>query len=209
MSAFHSASLGGGNAISLPPRLPGHSMKNFAITLFAAVLGLLIALFIYDRFVLAPRITEATAAPALGEARNEAKAISEELNASVKKTVDDARKAMSDQATEADRRRLAAEALGRSMTFKVAITEYYQNSLTWPKKAKDIGLEEPRAYAGGAIEGVELGEQGAILVNFNDTFMPPSRVRLTPRANASGMVEWRCVVEGSDELRRYLLSCKG
>lgn len=184
-------------------------MKNFAITLFAAVFGLLIALFIYDRFVLQPRIADATAAPALGEARNEAKAISEELDASVKKTVDDARKAMSDQATEADRRRLAAEALVRSMSFKVAVTEYYQNSLAWPKSAKEIGLEEPRSYAGGAVEGVALGDQGTILVNFNETFLPPSRVLLTPRANASGMVEWRCVVEGSDELRRYLLACKG
>ncbi len=183
-------------------------MKNFAITLFAAVIGLLIALFIYDRLVLAPRIADATAAPALGEARNEAKAISDELDASVKKSVNDARQAMSDQANEADRRRLASEGLVRSAAFKVAVTEYYMNNMTWPKNAKEAGLEEPGAYAGGAVAGVTLANGGTILVSFNDTFAPPSRLRLTPRANASGMVDWRCVVEGSDELRRYLLACK-
>lgn len=184
-------------------------MKNFAVTFFAAALGLLVALFIYDRLVLAPRIAEATAAPALGEARNEARAISEELDASVKKSVDGARQAMSDQASEADRRRLANEALVRAAGFKVAVAEYYLTNMAWPTTAKDIGLDAPGAYAGGAVTSVALGPQGAIVVSMDDTFSPASTIRMSPRANATGMIDWRCVVEGSDELRRYLLACKG
>jgi hypothetical protein len=183
-------------------------MKNFAITFFAAVLGLLLALFVYDRLVLAPRIAEATAAPALGEARNEAKAISDELDASVKKTVEGAKQAMSDQASEADRRRLAMDALVRATGFKVAVTEYYMSNMAWPITAKDVGLEPPGTYAGGAVTSIALAGQGAIVVSINDVFSPASTIRMTPRANGSGMIDWRCSVEGSNELRRYLLACK-
>lgn len=184
-------------------------MKNFAVTFFAAALGLLVVLFIYDRLVLAPRITEATAAPALGEARNEAKAISDELDASVKKSVEGAKQAMSDQANEADRRRLANDALVRAQAFKVSVTEFYLTNMAWPTTAKDIGLDAPGAYAGGAVTGIALGSQGAIVVSIDDTFSPASTIRMTPRANTTGMIDWRCVVDGSDELRRYLLACKG
>jgi len=190
-------------------------MKNFAVTLFATLIAVLIALFAYDRLVLAPRAAEMAALSAKSEkvdldaARSEAKAIADDLDASVTRSVEGAQQAMAAQATEADRRRLAADALTRMAMFKVTLTEYYQTMGDWPTEAKQAGLEAPPAYAGGAVTGIALGTKGAVLATLNDTFAPPSRIRLTPHANASGMVEWRCVVEGSDELRRYLLACKG
>jgi len=190
-------------------------MKNFAITLFAVLIGALIALFAYDRLVLAPRAAELAAQSAKAEkvdldaARNEAKAIAADLDASVKRSVEGAHQAMAAQATEADRRRLAADAVMRTAMFKVALTEYYQSNGDWPTDAKQVGFEAPSAYAGGAVTGITVGTKGAVLATLNDTFAPPSRIRLTPHANGTGMVDWRCVVEGSDELRRYLLACKG
>jgi len=199
----------------LPPETPGDSMKNFAITLFAVLIGALIALFAYDRLVLAPRAAELAAQSAktekvdLDAARNEARAIAADLDASVKRSVDGAQQAMAAQATEADRRRLAADAMARTAMFRVALTEYYQTMAEWPADAKQAGLDAPSAYAGGAVTGIAIGAKGAVVATLNDTFSPPSRIRLTPHATPGGMVDWRCVVEGSDELRRYLLACKG
>lgn len=190
-------------------------MKNFAITLFAPLLGVLISLFAYDRIVLAPRAAALAAQAAqtekvnLDAARSEARAIADDLDASVKRSVGDAQQAMAAQATEADRRRLAADALARMSMFRVAMTEYYQSNGQWPTEAGQAGLEPPRAYAGGAVTGIAIGDQGTVLATLDGTFSPASRIRFTPRANASGMIDWRCVVEGSDELRRYLLACKG
>jgi len=187
----------------LSPDIPGDPMKNFATTLFAALIGVLIALFAYDRLVLAPRtaalaaqVSKAAAAEKvdLDAARNEAKAIAEDLDASVKRSVDGAHQAMAAQATEADRRRLAADAMSRTAMFKVALTEYYQSNGDWPTDARQAGLEAPATYAGGAVTGITVGTKGAVLATLNDTFAPPSRIRLTPHANGSGMVDWRCVV---------------
>jgi Pilin (bacterial filament) len=189
-------------------------MKNFATTLFAAIIGVLIVLFAYDRLVLQPRADALLATrvkpPELEKARSEAQAIADDLDASVKRSVDGARTAMANQASEADRRRLASDALVRAASLRVAMTEFYQTNMAWPDSAKDVGLGDPRSYAGGAVSSIAIAKGGTVVVTLDDTFSPASRIVYTPHANENtGIVDWRCVVEGADELRRYLLACKG
>lgn len=186
-------------------------MKQFAIVFSAVLIAMLLSLLAYDQFIVKPR-TEAAVQSAsvdLSTTREQAQAIAADLDASVKKSVADSQEAMQAQASEADRRRLAVDALMRAQMFRVALTEYYQTNGEWPANAQQAGLESASAYAGGAVTGIEVGAHGVVIIKINNAFTPASQIVFEPKPHATGMVDWRCSVQGSDELRRYLLACKG
>lgn len=191
-------------------------MKQFAITLAAALIGVLAALLLYDRFVVQPRTAEhldaltKAAEVNLAKAHTEADKIATNLDASIDRSVSGAREAMDAQATEQDKRRLAADALNRAAMFKVALSEYYMSTGKWPASAQEAGLGTAESFAGGAVSRIDVGANGMVVITLNDTLAVGAKIRLTPDANPqSGMINWRCNTEGAEALRRYLPACKG
>lgn len=185
-------------------------MKQFAITFAAVLLAVMLGLFAYDHFVLQPR--EQAQAEAikvnLGDAKAQAQDIADNLDAAVKKSVGDVANTMNAQTSEMQQRAFAADAISRGSLFKTALTEYFMSNGHWPKKPEESGLAKPESYAGGAVSSISLGEKGTIIILLNDKVQAGAKIRLIPDVNEqSYMVNWRCVTEGSDVLKRALLAC--
>lgn len=198
-------------------------MKQFILTLVAVLVGGFIALLGYDRFVVEPREAAAAKAEAaalaeaqmkspldLSRARNEAKAVAAEVEASVQRSVESARQTMDAQAAEMNQRGLVADAVQRATMFRVALTEYYQTNGRWPTDADEAGLPSPSEMRGGAVRTVTLGAQGAVTIALDDRFGAGSVIVLKPDANAaSGIVDWNCEVKGDRALKQAMPRCKG
>jgi hypothetical protein len=192
-------------------------MKRSDILLGVAVVGALAALLAYDRLVLEKRAAAQTATIAkatevnLSKAHAEAGQISANLDASVDRSIADAREGMDALAVEQDKRRLAAEALNRASMFKVALAEYYLSMGKWPSSSTEAGLGAPADYAGGAVDAVDVGAGGVITIALNASLVAGAKIRLVPDANPqTSIIDWRCHGEGPEELQRYLPPvCKG
>ena len=191
-------------------------MKQFILTLVAALIGGFLALLGYDRFIVQTREAAAIKAKApanaqvdLGRARTEAQQVAAEVEASVQRSVEGAREAMDAQAKEMDRRGLIVDAASRATMFRVSLTEYYQVNGRWPTDADEAGLPAPTEVRGGAAREIRLGGQGVVTVTMDERFPDGSKIVLRPTANAaSGMIDWACEVKG-DELKQSLPRCKG
>ncbi len=190
-------------------------MKQFLATIVAALVGVSLALLLYDRFVVQPRaakdadeLAQATEIN-LHKARAEADAIAGNLDASIDKSISDARKALDAQAGEQDKRRLAADAVNRAAMFKVALSEYYVSTGNWPADARQAGLAPPESFAGGAVSRIDVGANGAVIVSLDESLVAGAKIRLRPQANPeSGVIDWRCSIEGTATLQRYLPACR-
>jgi hypothetical protein len=190
-------------------------MKQFLATLVAALVGMFLALLLYDRFVVQPRAAKDADALArateinLRKAQAEADAIAGNLDASIDQSVSDARKALDAQAGEQDKRRLAADALNRAAMFKVALSEHYVSAGKWPADARQAGLAPPKSFAGGAVSRIDVGANGAVIVTLDESLAAGAKIRLRPDADPeSGVIDWHCSIEGSAALQRYLPSCR-
>jgi hypothetical protein len=198
-------------------------MKNFLIVLLAVLIGGFLALLGYDRLIVQPREVAAAKAEAaaklqappvdtqvdLGRARAEAQQVADEVEASVQRSVDGARKAMDAQANEMDRRGLVVDAASRATMFRISLTEFYQSNGRWPRDADEAGLPAPSEMRGGGVREITLGPQGVVTVAMDERFPAGSAIVLRPTANAaSGMIEWACEVKG-DALKQSLPRCKG
>lgn len=196
-------------------------MKHFILTLVAVLIGGFLALLGYDRFVVKPREAAAAKAEALvaahaaaqldlGKARSEARAVATEVEASVQRSVDNARQTMDAQAAEMNQRGLVADAVQRATMFRVALTEYYQINGRWPSDADEAGLPSPSEMRGGAVRTVTVGAQGMVAIALDDRFGAGSVIVLKPDANAaSGIVDWNCEVKGDPALKQAMPRCKG
>lgn len=182
-------------------------MKPFLTMFAASALAMIGALFAYDLFVAQPRDArqQATIRQALetaGEAglagrREEAAAVADELQASVDRTIANARNAMAQDAAATDLRARIAEGLNRASMAKLAVAESYMSFGRWPNDAKEAGLGAPESYAVGAVTGVELAAEGTVVVRYADSIAPGALVRLIPTAHSdSGVINWRCEPEG-------------
>ena len=190
-------------------------MKQFLATLVAVVIGMSLALLLYDRFVVQPRATKDAVALAqateinLRKAHAEANAIAGNLDASIDQSVSDARKALDAQAGDQDMRRLAADALNRATDFRVALSEYYASTGNWPSDARQAGLAPPESFAGGAVSRIDVGANGAVIVTLDESLASGAKLRLRPHADPeSGAIDWRCSIEGTATLQRYLPACR-
>ncbi len=198
-------------------------MKQFVLTLVAVLIGGFIVLLGYDRFVVEPReaaaakaetaaLAEAQAASQLdlGRARAEAKEVAAEVEASVQRSVDNARQTMDAQAAEMNQRSLVSDAVQRATMFRVSLSEYYQANGRWPTDADEAGLPSPSEMRGGAVRTVTLGAQGVVTIALDDRFGAGSMILLKPDANAaSGIVDWNCEVKGDPALKQAMPRCKG
>ncbi|MFY2762958.1 pilin [Arenimonas sp. MALMAid1274] len=198
-------------------------MKNILPTFLAVLLAAGLALFVYDRFVLAPRLEKAgeAARVSLDQAREEAQGIARELDASVERSVAGARAALDQQASDEEARRielerqakemrlsaLAAEALARANMVKVGVVEHYMNTLEWPRDLAEIGMGQPADFRSGPVESIRLEPQGVILISMQSDVAPGGKLRLVPKANPSGMIDWTCRVSDYPAAER-ISSCK-
>jgi hypothetical protein len=183
-------------------------MKNFLPTFLAVLVAAGLALFVYDRFVLAPRLEKVseTAQVNLADAREQANQIATELDASVERSVADAKTAFDEQAKAEDERRAelekqaeqmkataqAADALARASVVKVALVEYYMSMGQWPTRTTDIGMGQPEDFAGGPVAAISLEPEGVIAIRLKPEVAVGAQLRLVPRVARSGMVEWSC-----------------
>ena len=198
-------------------------MKQFLLTFTAVLIGGFLALLGYDHFIVKPR-EAATRAEAAAEAdvqkqtprpdvdlsrsRDEAKKVAAELEASVQRSVENARNTIEAQASEMGRRELIVDAVRRATMFRVGLTEYYQTNGRWPRDAEEAGLPPSEDFRGGAVRSIEVGQRGVVEVAFDNTFAAGSRVMLRPLVKPSGMIEWECDIVGDPLLKRALPRCK-
>lgn len=185
-------------------------MKQLAISLFGTLLGIGVALFVYDHFIVQPREAKRaeSATLDLSQAAEDAKKITQSVDASVKQSVDSAQQAFEAQATDQNKRRMAAEAIAQIQSYKVALTESFMSNGKWPAKAADAGLPQNDAKAGGAIRNIAVGERGTITVSFDGNFAEGALLRLVPQADPDTyQVRWQCTTSGDPDLKRYLPDC--
>ncbi len=187
-------------------------MKTFLLTFLAVLLAASLALFVYDRFVLVPRMQQAgqEARVNLDEARAEARQIVEELDASLENTVAETTEALDEQHVREELRRaelaaqarlqtevaLAAEALMRANMIKMAVAEHYMSMGDWPSGLADLGLGVPTDHAGGSVASIAIEPDGAIAIALTDEVAPGAMLRLVPQARRSGQIEWTCRARG-------------
>ncbi len=185
-------------------------MKQLAISLFGTLLGIGVALFVYDHFIVQPREAKRTEAATLdlSQAAEGAKKITRSVDASIKQSVDSAQQAFEAQATEQNKRRMVAEALSQTQSYKVALTESFMSNGKWPAKASEAGLPQNNAKAGGAIRDIAVGERGTITIVFDGNFAEGTLLQLVPQADPDTyQVRWQCTVSGDQDLKRYLPDC--
>lgn len=186
-------------------------MKQFWITLLAALAGTTLALMLYDAFIVRPRAAVATNAQVhrvdLAQARSEAAKITADVDASIDRSVARAREASEAQASEMEKRRLAMEPLARATMLRTAITEYYLTEGRWPANAADVGL--PTDATRGSAGRISIGAGGTITIAYDDRFARGSRIRLSPDVTDGMQVQWLCRSEGDPDLSRFIPACKG
>ena len=185
-------------------------MKQLAISLFGAFLGVGLALFLYDHFIVQPR--EARRAEAitldLSRATDQTRNITASVDASVQQSIAGAQQAFDAQAADQNKRRMAAEAVAQTQMYKVALTESFMANGKWPTKASEIGLPDNNDKVGGAIRNIVVGERGTITVSFDNHFAESARYRLVPQADPDTyQVRWQCSTSGDPDLKRYLPNC--
>ena len=185
-------------------------MKPLALSLLGTLLGVVLALLVYDHFIVQPR--EAMRAEAasvdLSRAADQAKKITDSVDASVKRSVDSAQQAFEAQAADQNKRRMLAEAVAQTQMYKVALTESFMSNGQWPAKASDAGLPQNNSKAGGAIRDIAVGQRGTITVSFDGNFAEGALFQLVPQADPDTyQVRWQCKTSGDPDLKRYLPDC--
>jgi hypothetical protein len=185
-------------------------MKQLVVSLIGTLLGVGLALMLYDYFIVQPREEKQAEAATvdLSRAAEEAKKITQSVDASVKQSVDSAQQAFEAQAADQNKRRMAAEAMTQTQSYKVVLTESFMSNGHWPAKASDAGLPQNNVKAGGAIREISVGERGAITVSFDGNFAEGALLQLLPQADPDTyQVRWRCRTSGDPDLKRYLPDC--
>lgn len=185
-------------------------MKQLVLPLLGTLLGVGLALMLYDHFIVQPRdeMRAEAAVVDLSQAAEEAKNITDSVDASVKQSVDSARQAFEAQAADQNKRRMLAEAIAQTQMYKVALTESFMSNGKWPAEASEAGLPQNNGKAGGAIRNIAVGERGTITVTFDGSFADGALFQLVPQADSDTyQVRWQCRTSGDPDLKRYLPDC--
>ena len=190
-------------------------MKMFLSTFAACVLAAAIALPAYDVLVAQPRertlqaALESSNEDSFARRREQAAQVADALDASVDRSIANARDALAREAAIADARGRIAEGLTRAAGVKLAVAETYMNQGSWPLQAADAGLAAPDMYAVGAVSAIALEHDGVVVIRYNDTIAPDAQIRLIPRARADiGSIDWRCEASGFPDRSLLPATCR-
>ena len=185
-------------------------MKQLLLSLLGTLLGVLLALVLYDHYIVQPRAaTQAKAAASdLANSVRQAQEISAGVDASLKRSVDSTRVALDAQAHDQDKRRMASEAMAQTQLYKVALAEAFMANGKWPTHPSEAGLPQNGTGAGGAVRSIVVGDNGKVSVGFNESFAKDAHLELVPTADKETyQVSWRCVTSGDPDLQRYFPQC--
>jgi len=181
-------------------------MKQFTVIAFAAFTGVLAALLLYYLLVTKPGIESEFAR--MDQVRDDARSVGPELEKAADESVTRAREGFESQATEVRRRALLATALAAGQGAKIAVTERWMTLGKWPSGASEIGWADPSAYANDGARGVAIEADGVIRVDLTDAVAKGASIRLVPTVvESSGMVNWRCEIQGGADLMRFIPQC--
>ena len=144
----------------------------------------------------------------LSSARAQANEITVGLDAAIKKTLADADAALATQTSDQETRRIIADAFIRAAAFKTVISEVYATEGRWPATAKEVGLANPKEYAGEAVTSIALAANGVITIALDQRLGTNAKIRLIPTVNTQTMqMAWRCVGTNFPKLSHYQTVC--
>lgn len=182
-------------------------MKSFLSMFVACALALAVVLSLHEVLIAQPRearllaaqqaALDAAASAGFPGQREEAAQVAQALDASIDRSISNARDALARDAAAADARGRIADGLNRASMFKLAVAETYMSMGRWPQQASDAGLGAPADYAAGAVAGIALGADGVVTIEYTALVAEGATIRLIPSARADmGSIEWRCEAEG-------------
>jgi hypothetical protein len=195
-------------------------MRQFLTAAAGSLLGMAVAMLVYDVYIARPRearllegvrtiVAEGSIAWPAGDAqREQAKQIAKELDASVTRSVEGAREALAQEAALMDRRARIADGLTRAQLHKISVAEGYQVAAAWPSTAQEIGLAPAESYAANSVSGIALEPQGRIAIHYGDPFPAGAVIRLTPALRDTGIIEWSCRADGFDDRSLLPSQCR-
>lgn len=182
-------------------------MKQFAVIAFAAFTGVLAALLLYYLLVTKPGIQSEF--ERMDQVRNDARSVGRELEQAADESVTRARDSFESQATEMRRRALMATALAAAQGAKVAVTESYMSLGRWPTGPAEVGWSDPADYANDGARGIAIEPNGVVRVDVTDAVAKGASIRFVPTAvESSGVINWRCEIEGPADLLGLAPYCK-
>lgn len=194
-------------------------MKTFLSSFAACMLAAALVLLAYDVLVAQPReralqaslqaVLDSPGEDHVARRLEQAAQVADALDASVDRSIANARDAMAREAAIADTRGRIAEGLTRAAGFKLAVAETYMTQGSWPLQAADAGLAAPDMYAVGAVSAIALEQDGVVVIRYNATIAPEAQIRLIPRARADiGSVDWRCEASGFPDKSLLPATCR-
>lgn len=168
-------------------------MRHGLITFFAALAGVLVALFsfhLYQRFA----------------ADRERAAIDAEQQARIKQGRQLVERSIADErAVAAIRNDVAAAAMAR-----LAIAEYYMSNGRMPASNAEAGLPAPETYRGHALRSMTVAGDGSMVLEFDAASgVDGGRIEWQPDlAGIESMgMQWRCSTHDFPQIARALPDC--
>ncbi len=96
-----------------------------------------------------------------------------------------------------------------SSSAKVSVAQYYQMEGELPRSNEDAGLPPAHTYVGGALVGLEVIDEGVVVLTFNEkSGVKDGRVVLTPDVGNGAMgIRWECETSDYANVGRLLPGC--
>jgi type IV pilus assembly protein PilA len=99
------------------------------------------------------------------------------------------------------------EGLSLASAGKTAVSEYFASNGDVPESNEDAGLADSELISGNAVDNVEVGTDGVIVVTFSGNPIAGQTIELAPDTTG-GKVVWDCT--GGDLEGKYRpSSCRG
>ena len=101
-----------------------------------------------------------------------------------------------------------SEGLGLAAAAKVAVTESYSSTGSFPTSNATAGIAT--SITGNAVQSVVVSNGGVITVTYTNRVATGAALTLTPAAtDANGSVTWTCAASGTAMLAKWLpASCR-
>jgi hypothetical protein len=198
-------------------------MKQFLITLLTTIIAVTIAIFAYEKWIVAPRIERERDVMTSSIAQLKAEALtlrdtalhdmslanaaSAELNKTVE-SASGAQQALDAKFAESKMRNQLASAIASAGALKAAVAEFAQTEGRLPNSRNEIGADKPEAYARESVKSISIGAKGVITIVLADAIEANASIQLSPvQSSAGGAITWTCKAQLSTALRAMLPSC--
>lgn len=163
-------------------------MRHAIVTLGAAFVGVLLALFVFHHYEKYDAERERAAADAALEAKLE------QGRKLAERTIAQAREAQ-----------VIREAIVVASSAKVAVVEYYMTTGEMPGDNAQVGLGAADTWRGTSLRSLQIAEGGRILLTFDETSGVDGGVlELIPDLtdNESMGVQWQCMTHDFERIAR-------